>query len=230
MVLPALAQEPSCPDYDKYKDLNAPKPSSLHGTIQFHDEIRQWLGVKLDKPTCNESEIQLVTAKSDGYRQMKTFVGCTVSVTGVLFQGATGYYSTKLAIDPDIKPEAGCRRSALEPDPLTIPIPATLRNYQVSITVDYRGEGHVDFSAWSSSNPRQRLKPWQTYIHYAMTGGNDSIFFGCHKGFTVTDIRQDGKSALELLKNEDRVGDMPRAWLNQDQGLNTFTYICRRSK
>jgi len=175
MALPALAQEPSCPNYDKYKDLDAPKPSVLHGTIQFHDEIRQWLGLKLDKPACNESDIQLVTMKSDGYRQMKTFVGCAVSVTGMLFQGATGYYSADLAIDPKIKPDAGCHRAGLEPDPATVSIPAKLRQYKVSITVDYRGKGHVDRRAWNNNSPQESLEPWQTYIDYTMTGGRDSI-------------------------------------------------------
>ena len=53
------------PPRDQQRGLEeASRPSVLHGTLLVHDELRQWLGIKLDRPACGQKEVELSDDRS----------------------------------------------------------------------------------------------------------------------------------------------------------------------
>ena len=103
-----------CPD-GSYSE--AQSASILHGTVSYHDELRQWIGLKLGHSACGQHEIQWVFDSSEGFRKAKTLRTCAVKAIGKLFGGMTGYYSADLAIsDPKLEPDSSCHPSPEEPD------------------------------------------------------------------------------------------------------------------
>jgi hypothetical protein len=143
-----IASAQSCPPTDG-SVADAPEASVLHGTLVYHDDLRQWLGFKLDRPACRETEIELVFSNSAGWREAKSFRGCGLTIRGKLYEGVTGYYSTEVAIeDAALKPDPSCHPFPVEPDPALVPIPANVKSFHVSISTDYRGIGHVHIQVW----------------------------------------------------------------------------------
>jgi len=125
---------------------DATKASTLHGKIVYHDELRQWIGLNLDHPACNQSDIQLVFIKEDGFlhwkedgflhwREAKTLSGCKATVEGVIGESLTGYYSADLNIaDPKIKVDPGCKPKPLEPDLWEGKVPKSITIYKAKPT------------------------------------------------------------------------------------------------
>lgn len=198
--------------------------SVLHGTVVYHDELRQWLGLTLEVPVCKQSELQLVFSKPDEWSRAKSLRGCKVTITGKIYEGVTGYYSANLAVkNPQLEPDASCRRFPPEPDPSVSPIPSGLDHWRASITVDYRGKGHVNVRVWRNENFGTVLKPSQAFVHYMLNGAAEVVWFGCRKGFRVQGISQNpkGPSGLEA-------GENSGAALQNLEGLNTITFSCIR--
>jgi hypothetical protein len=167
-ILAANAQ--NCPVRDERGPAEASIASTLHGTILLHDELRQWLGLKLDQPACAQVEVQLVFSDIEARRSAETLRGCAVSATGALFDSPTGYYSSEIAIsNPALKPDPSCHPFPVKPDPSAVPIPTSLKSFRASITVDYRGKGHVDVRVWRSAD-KKSLQPWQSFVQYHLTG------------------------------------------------------------
>ena len=126
----------TCPVQDRGE---AAKPSILQGSLLFHEEIREWIGLKLDQPACGQTEVQLVFSKQEAWREAKSLRGRRVTATGQLYESPTGYYSAEIAIsNAALKPDSKCHPSAVE-EPSTVPISADVKAYGASITVDYRG-------------------------------------------------------------------------------------------
>ena len=215
----------SCPTGDGE---DAPKPSTLHGVLRKHDELRQWIGLKLDKPVCGKREVQIIFAHDDSslrYRQADALAGCGVEVTGTLYESPTGYYSASLAVaDPEITPAPSCHPKPIEPEPPKVIIPATLRLYEVSITVDYRGKGHADVRVWQDGEQHVALSPWRGYASYWLTGGADLLWLHCADGFDVKKARRtpSDKDAVTIDK---RLGT---AMSLTERGVNVVTYQCVR--
>jgi hypothetical protein len=136
------------------------KPSVLQGTLLLHEEIREWIGLKLDQPACGLTEVQLVFSKPEAWREAKSLRGCKVTATGQLFESPTGYYSADVAISNGaLKPDASCKPSPIEEDPGTAPISPNVKTYHASIIVDYRGKGHVDIKVWQGDEKSVPLTP-----------------------------------------------------------------------
>jgi hypothetical protein len=219
----AFAQ--SCPTQDAAGQHDAAEASVLHGTLVHHDELRTWLGLKLDQPACGETEIQLTFATSDALRDAETLRNCGVTATGALFLAPTPHYSAAMAIeDPRLQPDPSCRPLPLEPDPSKAPVAPDLRTYHVLIAIDTRGKGHTDVRVSSDPDAGAPLAPWQAYAHFSLNGGGDVLWFGCREGF----------APAAPVKNRPSTPDYPRL-LNSDLGIgldvdavNTVQFVCRR--
>lgn len=218
-----LAQ--ACPTEDSRGPHDATVPSMLHGTLIYHDELRIWLGLKLDQPACGETEIQLIFDTSEAYRKADSLRNCGVTATGKLFLAYTAYYSARMAIgDPRLVPDDSCHPLPIEPDLSKAPVSPNLQTYYVSITIDTRGKGHTAARVSADPDAQTSLTPWQAYAHYWLNGAADLAWFGCREGFSPGDVVHRPQSS----------GDIQR--LNSDRGLglnddsvNKIDFTCRRS-
>jgi hypothetical protein len=226
LYLASTVSAQSCPDADTGVAANS---SVLRGTLTYHDELRKWLGLRLDHPECGEKEVELILAKPDEQRRAKALRGCSVTATGELYYGETGYYSAKLAIAIEsLKPDASCRPRPLEPDPAKVSVPADLRSYRASITVDYRGKGRVTVEVWTDETRRVSLKPWQAYVEYLLNGAADVMYFGCGEGFEWRGVNQIPKSSRGVRNESD--SNRASALLNDSVSPNVVTFTCERAK
>ena len=64
LTLSVCAQ--SCPSQESSKRKRRP---FCTGTLTYHNTIREWLGLRLDKPTCGQKEIQLIFANKESWRK-----------------------------------------------------------------------------------------------------------------------------------------------------------------
>ncbi len=218
------ASTQNCPMSDA-RPAQASVASTLHGTLKLHDELRQWLGLTLEKPACGQDEIQLVFSDDKALRSAESFRGCAVSATGKLFESPTGYFSAVIAIsDPALKPDPSCRPFPVEPDSTTALIPVSLKSFRASITVDYRGKGHVEVRVWRSGN-NEALQPWKSFVYYGLNGGQDVMWFGCRKGFGIKGITQTPKSPGGFIESD---GDSPSTVIQNMEGVNRVEFACEK--
>ncbi|HEV2194293.1 MAG TPA: hypothetical protein VGR55_01860 [Candidatus Acidoferrum sp.] len=225
MFLAAVStQAQTCPQNSDNPD--TPGPSvALHGTLIYHDDLRQWLGLRLDHPVCGETEVELVFSNSSAWRRAQSLRGCTLTARGTLYESPTGYYSAKFAIEATLKSDPSCRPFPVRPDLSTVPIPTTVRIFRASIVVDYRGKGHVGVEVWKNRGKRLLLKPWQAYVNYILTGGRDVIWFGCQKDFRIANVTQTPKSPGGIFAD---APDLTGAALQDLDATNTISFSCQR--
>jgi hypothetical protein len=222
-LLPIAVTGQSCPQGDAGE---AVQPSTLRGTIAYHNDLRGWIGLKLQEPACGQHELQLVFFDGDQFRLVKALSGCKVTATGKIYEGLTGYYSAHFAIqNPEIKPDSLCRSSAVEPDLYAQPIAPGVNAWRATITVDYRGKGQINVNVQTLDKSPRTLTPWQPYVHYMLTGGADVIWFSCRAGFRMSDIVVSPASEISSL---DEADETKGASLRNMSGLNTATFRCSR--
>jgi hypothetical protein len=215
----------TCPAHDDKGLGEALEPSVLHGHFLLHDELRKWLGIKLDQPVCGQTEVQLIFSKADKWREAETLRGCAVTATGKLFDSPTGYYSADMAIsDATLKPDASCRPIPITPDPYAVAIPPTVNSYHASITVDYRGKGHIDVRVWQGDDKPALLTPWQAYVSYTLTGAGDVIWLDCQKGFRIKGITQTPRNPNGIIEDSFLTGTV----LQDISGRNVIKFACQR--
>ncbi|MGA2966351.1 MAG: hypothetical protein ABSD64_09070 [Terriglobales bacterium] len=223
VLICSAATAQTCPN--RSTGSNTPNEAVLHGTLIHHDELRQWLGLKLDRPTCDEDEIELVFSTSGRWRTADALRNCKVSVRGYLYDGATGYYSANLAIqDAKLLPDNSCSAFPVAPNPALAPRKPNLTVYEAEIVVDYRGKGHVDVVVWANQQKKDRLTPWQAYVDYMLTGSRDVMWFGCADEFIVKKISQTPKPPDE--PDRDLSPKRVLATLPDSEGVNAVSFIC----
>ncbi|HUC42159.1 MAG TPA: hypothetical protein VL913_00300 [Candidatus Micrarchaeaceae archaeon] len=106
----------------------------------------------------------------------------------------------------------------------TANIPANLRFYRASITVDYRGKRQVTVKVWNPDALQKSLNPWRSYVDYILTGRRDTIRFGCRdKRFRIREVSQKPKASSGILY--DTAGHVG-ASLSDLSGINTITFVC----
>ncbi len=215
----------TCPAHGDKGPGEGLEPSVLHGTLLLHDELRKWIGITLEQPVCGQTEVQLVFSKTEKWREAEALRGCAVTATGKLFDSPTGYYSADMAIsDATLRPDASCRPSPITPDPYAVAIPPTINSYHASITVDYRGKGHIDVSVWQGDGKPVLLTPWQAYVSYTLTGGGDVIWLDCQKDFRIKDITQTPKNPNGIFEDSFLTGTV----LQDISGRNVVKFACQR--
>lgn len=182
-VVPAIAQD--CP---KSNDKGPAAPSearTLEGSLIYHDGIRQWFELKLDKPECGQASIQILGTKKARVAT-ETLRGCHVKSEGSLYFSPTGYYTLNICQDvTTIEPVGVCsRKPPFPPNPAARP-DKNVRSYQVDMHIDYGpGDHPVEFDVTSAG---KALRPWQAYASYMLTGG--FVLYGmCGDGFVIDKV------------------------------------------
>ena len=66
---------------------------TLSGQLVYHDGIRKWFELKLDRAESGQVSIQLVPAGED-WKQIEVLRGCRVRSKGPIFLSPTGPYSS----------------------------------------------------------------------------------------------------------------------------------------
>jgi hypothetical protein len=178
----SLASAQQCPRTPPNGAFLASQPRALKGRVIYHDGIRQWFELRLDRPQCKQTSIQLVET-GDGPGRLAALRRCHVTTYGQVTASATGYYSLDLyqAVS-SIQPDRPCiRKSAFVDHSHDRPNPH-VRSYTVEMHFNYtRGDHPILFDVRSG---RVRLWPWQAYANYDLTGGY--VLYGhCGRGFVV---------------------------------------------
>jgi len=171
-----------CPQANPAGPPVASEVLTLEGQLVFHDGIRQWFELKLDRPQCEQSSTELVRGDKD-WKPLEILRGCRVKSRGEMAISGTGYYSleTYQFVD-EITPVGNCARQLPFPDySKDEPAPA-IRRYRVTMQLDYEPGDHPIIFHVSSGG--KKLQPWQAYASYDLTGG--FVLYGhCGRGFVV---------------------------------------------
>lgn len=179
----ALGQE--CPRAGPPWPNSPSRARTLEGRLVYHDGMRQWLELKLDKPQCGQRSVQLTKIKNRSV-PTETLRGCRVRSTGAIDFSPTGYYSLDTYQDvQEIEPIGACsRQPPFRPDTAAKP-DELIQTYRVEMHINYRpGDHPIVFHVWDRT---RELRPWQAYADYWMTGG--FVLYGlCSKGFVVDKV------------------------------------------
>jgi hypothetical protein len=184
-ALPVRGQQ--CPKKNQNGPSQPSEARTLEGQLIYHDGIRKWFELKLDRSECGQESVELVQvygAFAPGYRaSLETLRGCRVRTKGVLGLPSTGYYSLDLyqAVDV-VDPVGKCMKQPPFPDYSKVKPDKSIRSYRVEMTIVYeQGDHPILFHVTSGG---RELKPWQAYASYRLTGG--FVLWGyCADGFAV---------------------------------------------
>jgi hypothetical protein len=162
----------------------ASQARTLEGQLVLHDGLRQWLELKLDKPQCGQSSIQLIQTKKSP--SLAVFRGCRVRSRGAIDFSPTGYFSLDTFQDvQEIDAVGKCSQRVLSPDHSGSKPDKRIRAYRVDMHVNYRPGDHPIIFHVSSAG--RELRPWQAYASYLLTGG--FVLYGhCGDGFVVDKV------------------------------------------
>jgi hypothetical protein len=211
------------PGYGSLSKMHAKEVSSLHGKLIYHEDLWQWHELKLDNKTCDSESVEVFSGKIDE-KQAHRYRNCSVTITGRLFFPNAGS-ALSLAIDADkIQPDRDCKPHPVD-DLSKVPIPKTVRDYIVTIQVDYINS-HTDVKIRQSAQGTTLLTPWQAYASYYLTGGRTVIWFDCAEGFDVIKASQIPKHNDEAIPSVH--GDNFTEF--DGKGLHTLTFQCQRSR
>jgi hypothetical protein len=186
-----------------------------------YHQLREWMGLDLTTPACGEKTIQLIFVKRSAKRAV-SLDGCKAVVTGSIFDSPTGYYSASLAIaDPTISPSPGCHPHP--PPAHVVPhVPADLRAYAYSLTVDAPKNVPMTGRAWRTDGTPSNLEPWSAYSNIDLTGGF-AIWAGCRDGFIP--VAASSSTDDDVYIDE----DMGKAALAPSEDhISRFVVQCRR--
>lgn len=158
---------------------------TLEGRLILHNSIRKWFELKLDRPECGQTSIELMRINAD-WTPVVILRGCRVRSSGTIDFSPTGYFSldTYQAVKK-IEPVGECAKQLPFPDYSKANPDKSVREYRVEIRVDYEPGDHAII--FRISNAGKELQPWQAYASYMLTGG--FVLYGyCGKGFVVDEV------------------------------------------
>jgi len=179
----ACAQQ--CPQSGAIGDASESEVRTLRGLLIFHDGVRQWFELKMDRPNCGERSIQLIQSDNKA-KSIEVLRGCRVASTGRIAFSPTGYYSLSTLQNVEkIEPEASCARQKPLADAADVKPDKSIRAYTVNMHLYYGpGDHPISFQVWAAG---QEMRPWQAYAHYMLTGG--LVLYGlCADGFVVDKV------------------------------------------
>ena len=169
---------------------DASESRTLQGTLIYHDGLRQWFELKLDKPECGQSSIELFPGRQS-LAPLEVLRGCRVESRGGLGFAVSGYYTLDENQSVESIDTVGpCTRHKPFPDYSKERPAKDIRSYRVVMRIRY-GSKH---RGWQDSSVRFRvtsagkeLQPWQAYASYILTGGY--VLYGhCGEGFVVNTV------------------------------------------
>lgn len=170
----------SCPQQSSTGPSVPSATQTLTGKLVYHDGLRQWYELKLDKARCEAQSIELVRGEKS-WTPLEVLRGCQVSSRGTIRIPLTGYYSLALYQDvTDVEATGTCIQQKQLPDYSGFKPDKAIRRYRVMMLIDYEpGDHPIDFQVTSAG---RRLRPWQAYASYLLTGGF-ALYGECGAGF-----------------------------------------------
>ena len=151
----------------------------------FHDSIRKWFELKLDRPECGQTSIEVMRINAD-WTPVEVLRGCRVRSSGTIDFSPTGYYSldTYQAVEK-IEPVGECAKQLPFPDYSKTKPDKSVREYRVEMHIDYEPGDHA--ITFRVSDAGKELQPWQPYASYMLTG-SFVLYEYCGKGFVVDEF------------------------------------------
>jgi hypothetical protein len=200
---------------------------TLSGQLVYHDQYRQWFGLKLDAPVCGVREVQLVDLDRAGEapeaQHLEVFRGCRVQTTGVLDVPGTTYFSAEVfQVVDKVETVASCIRRSRFPNDQAMHPARDVQRYRVLMRLNYRTNSPVHVSAHDGD---RALRPPQVYAPYTINGGF-SIAANCGEGFNMSGVR-----GTPAGKPSDMDGT---AWIDPESAASKhiwniyLSYVCRR--
>ena len=180
-----LAVAQGCPRVSSAGPTIPSQIRTLEGRLVFHDDIRQWFELKLDRPQCEQMSIQLLQ-RGEKSSDLEVLRGCRVRSSGPVDLSPTGYYSLDTWQDVKrIEPVGHCSRRSPFPDYSGAKPDKLVHAYTVRMRVIYgHGDHPIEFHVRSAGG---ELRPWQAYASYMLTGG--FVLIGhCGDGFVVSNV------------------------------------------
>ncbi len=176
------AQAQPCPSGEAEVS-TASTTQTLQGRLIYHDALRQWFELKLDRPQCGEASIQLI-ADGGTHTSMEILRGCRVTSAGNIDFSPTTYYSLNLFQKVDsIQAVGTCARQRPFPDYSQVHPDPSIQEYRVRMHIASVDQPIV----FRITSQGKALQPRQAYANYLLTGG--AILYGyCAKGFSITHI------------------------------------------
>jgi hypothetical protein len=169
---------------------------TLNGQLVYHDGIRKWFELKLDRAQSGQASIQLVPAIADSkqiqvWKQIQVLRGCRVRSKGPIFLSPTGPHSSgyySLEYTQSVQHIESVETCTLKPPIQVVPTGMPDKNvddYQVDMGVNYSpGDHPVVFRVTSAG---KELRPWQAYASYSLNGR--SVLYGlCGGGFAIDKV------------------------------------------
>lgn len=155
----------------------------LQGHLLFHDGMRQWFELKLDKPQCGQTSIQVNLIQDSTH--IEIFRGCRVRSRGELDYRTTGYISLEMYQNlRAIEPIGKCERKAPFPDYSKAKPDSGIRAYRVDMIFNNKRDRPIPVRVTSAGKP---LRPWQAYASYFLTGVF-TLYGNCGEGFSVDKV------------------------------------------
>jgi hypothetical protein len=172
----------SCPHPSSTGQSVPAEAQTLTGKLVYHDGLRQWYELKLDKAQCGQKSIELILSTNDR-SSLQVLRGCQVKSRGALAQGDTGYYSLDLFQGVESVEAVGvCTKQKPLPDYSGFMPDKAIQRYRVVMLVNYGlADQQVIFEVTSAG---RKLRPWQAYASQLLTGGY-MLYGSCGEGFSV---------------------------------------------
>ena len=193
----ALGQH--CPEESSNDPSQPQESTSLVGRLIYHDGLRKWFELKLDRQACGQPSIELFPERSANHSShslaLETFKDCRVRTEGVLGFAVSGYYTLDINQSVEkIEPIGKCVRRPPFPDYLNAKPDRSVRRFRVDLTIDYKQADRPIFFRVTSDG--RVLQPWQAYASYFLTGGY--VLYGhCAEGFIVDRVFGDSAASPE---------------------------------
>ena len=193
-ALPASSQQ--CPKENPNGPGQPSESRTLEGKLVYHDGIRKWFELKLDRPECGQQSIQLLQGGGAfapwNPASLETLRGCRIRTKGNLAFPSTGYYTLDLYQNVEnAEPVGECLKQPPLPDFSKTKPDQSIRNYRVEMTIDYTQADRPIFFRVTSRG--KELQPWQAYASYWLTGGY-VLYCDCAKDFMVVRVFGDSEA------------------------------------
>lgn len=178
-----LAQE--CPSASAEGDWTESVPRAITGTLVYHDDLRGWFELALDRRQCDEDSIQLIPTEAIG-DALQRLRGCRVVSTGAIAFSPTGYYSLRLYQPVErIATAETCIEQPPFPDYSKARPDRSIASYRVDMHVNTSpGDHPIEFRV---THRGRELQPWQAYANYYLTG-LFVLYGSCAEGYVVGDV------------------------------------------
>jgi hypothetical protein len=173
-------------------------PSTLSGQLIYHNGIRKWFELKLDRAQFGQGSIQLVSWGQD-WKQIQVLRGCRVRSKGPVFLSPLGDYHYSLKTTQSVQHIESVATCTLKPliqvGPMERP-DKSVRDYRVDMRVNNSpGDHPVVFRVTSAGKELQpsasyasyHLEPWTSYVSPRLPGGS-ALYGTCGEGFVIDEV------------------------------------------